>query len=99
MRMTYSSSKLTEAINMKNLKVTISLDMEIPEDWTLVEHPDGVPVLAIGDGKYMYMSFLPMFTKGLEPESHWTSECSEEFSTEVVEMVQGEEVEMKLELH
>ncbi len=84
---------------MKNLKVTISLDMEIPENWEIVEHPDGVPVLSIGDGNYMYLSFLPMFTKELEPESNWTSECSDEFSNQVLDMVQGEEVEMSLELH
>lgn len=81
---------------MKRLKVTINLDMDIPEEWTLVEHPDGVPVLTLGDGRYMYMSFLPMFTKELEPESEWTSECSAEFAEEVVEMVQDEEVDMKI---
>ncbi|MCX7185810.1 MAG: hypothetical protein NTW57_00965 [Methylophilales bacterium] len=81
---------------MKKLQVTITLDMDIPEDWELVEHPDGVPVLTVGNGRYMYMSFLPMFTKGLEAESDWTSVCSEKFAAEVVEMVQGEEVEMKL---
>jgi hypothetical protein len=42
------------------------------------------------------MSFLPMFTKELEPESEWTSECSAEFAEEVVEMVQDEEVDMKI---
>jgi hypothetical protein len=42
------------------------------------------------------MSFLPMFTKGLESESDWTSVCSEKFASEVVDMVQAEEVEMKL---
>ena len=81
---------------MKKLQVTITLDMDIPEEWTMVDHPDGVPVLVIGDGRYMYMSFLPMFTKDLDPESNWTSECSTEFAEEVVDMVQGEDVEMKM---
>ncbi len=81
---------------MKKLQVTITLDMDIPEDWMLLDHPDGVPVLAVGDGSYMYMSFLPMFTKELEPESNWTSECSDKFSDEIVEMVQGEDVKMKV---
>jgi hypothetical protein len=81
---------------MKRLQVTINLDMDIPDDWTLVEHPDGVPVLTLGDGRYMYMSFLPMFTKELVPESEWTSECSEAFTEQVVDMVQDEEVEMKI---
>ena len=81
---------------MKKLQVTITLDMDIPENWTLTDHPDGVPVLTLDDGRYMYMSFLPMFTKGLEAESDWTSVCSDKFAAEVVEMVQGEEVEMKI---
>ena len=81
---------------MKKLQVTITLDMDIPENWTLTDHPDGVPVLTLDDGRYMYMSFLPMFTEDLEPDSDWTSECSDQFSAEVVEMVQGEEVKMKL---
>jgi len=70
--------------------------MDIPDEWTLIDHPDGVPVLTLADGKYMYMSFLPMFTDELEPESNWTSECSAMFTEEVVEMVQDEEVEMKI---
>lgn len=81
---------------MKKLQVTITLDMDIPENWTLVEHPDGVPVLTVGDGRYMYMSFMPMFTNELEPESDWTNECSDKFSAEVLDMVQDEEVEMKI---
>ncbi len=81
---------------MKKLQVSITLDMDIPEDWTLLEHPDGVPVLDLGDGRYMYMSFLPMFTKELEPESDWTSACSDTFSDEIVGMVQGEDVKMKV---
>ena len=36
---------------MKKLQVTITLDMEIPEEWTMVDHPDGVPVLDIGEGR------------------------------------------------
>jgi len=50
-------------MNMKMLQVTITLDMDITEDWALLDHPDGVPVLAVGDGSYMHMSFLSMFTK------------------------------------
>lgn len=81
---------------MKNLQVTITLDMDIPDDWMLLDHPDGVPVLTVGNGRYMYLSFLPMFAKGLEPESDWTSVCSEKFAAEVVDMVQDEIVEMKI---
>lgn len=81
---------------MKKLQVTITLDMDIPEEWNLIDHPDGVPVLTVESGRYMYMSFLPMFTNGLEAESDWNSECSVNFAEKVVEMVQDEKVEMKI---
>ena len=80
---------------MKKLQVTIKLDMEVPEDWQLRDHPDGVPVLTIGNGRYMYLSFLPMFTAQMAPESEWTSECSEAFSQAVVDMVEDEQVNMR----
>ena len=83
-------------LKMKKLQVTISLDMDIPEEWTLLDHPDGVPVLDVGDGRYIYMSFLPMFTRELDPESNWTSENTDAFSEEILEMVQNEEVMMKI---
>lgn len=89
-------TKLNRCFKMKKLQVSITLDMDIPEDWTLLEHADGVPVLNIGDGRYMYMSFLPMFTNGLEPESEWSSECSDKFSDEIVDMVKGEDVKMEV---
>ena len=81
---------------MKKIQVSITLDMDVPDEWMMLEHPDGVPVLEIGDGRYMYMSFLPMFTNELNPESSWTSECSDKFSEEVVGMVQDEDVKMKI---
>lgn len=81
---------------MKRLQVTINLDMDIPDEWMLLDHPDGVPVLTLGDGRYMYMSFLPMFTQELEPQSNWTTECSDDFADEIVHMVQGEDVKMKI---
>jgi len=81
---------------MKRLQVTITLDMDIPEDWTLVDHPDGGPVLTVDNGRYMYMSFLPVFTDSLEPESDWTSECSDKFAILVLDTVRDEKVEMKI---
>ena len=34
---------------MKHLTVTISAELEIPDDWEIVDHPCGAPVLRIGD--------------------------------------------------
>ena len=83
---------------MKKLLVTIKLEMEIPEDWELVEHPDEIQAVKIADDSYMYMSFLPMLSKQFKQGSEWSSECSDEFSDEVLDMVTDEDVMMKLEL-
>jgi len=83
-------------MNMKKLQVTITLDMEIPDDWTLIDRPDGIPVLTVGDGGYMYMSFKPMFTKELKPESDWTSKYPDKFTVQVLDMVKDEKNEMKI---
>jgi hypothetical protein len=82
---------------MKKLLVTIKLEMEIPDDWELVEHPDEIQALKMDDGNYMYMSFLPMLTKQFVEGSEWSSECTDEFSDEVLNMVLEEDVIMKLE--
>jgi len=81
---------------MKKLQVTITLEMDIPDDWTLVDHPDGGPVLSVDDGRYMYMSFLPMFTDSLEPDSDWTSDRADMLVVQVLDKIQYEKVEMKI---
>jgi hypothetical protein len=70
--------------------------MDIPEDWALIDHPDGGPVLTVDDGRYMYMSFLPMFTDSLEPDSDWTSDRADMFVVQVLDKIQYEKVEMKI---
>jgi hypothetical protein len=84
---------------MKKLEVTIRLEMEIPDDWEVTEHPDAVSVLKIANNEYMYMSFLPMLTKQFSEGASWTSECTQAFSNEVLDMVLDEDVSMKLVLN
>lgn len=81
---------------MKAIKVNIQLDMEVPEDWEVVDHPDDIHAFKMTDGRYMYMSFLPMFADSYEVGSTWSSECADELGTEIVDMVSHEDVEMKL---
>ncbi len=82
---------------MKKLLVAIQLEMEVPDTWELIEHPDGVQAIKLDDGRLMYMSFLPMFTKDPNEGAEWSSECSDEFSEEILDMVSDEEVLMKYE--
>jgi hypothetical protein len=82
---------------MKKLLVTVQVELDIPDTWDLVEHPDGVQAIKLDDGRYMYMSFLPMFTTDPDAGAEWSSECSDEFSNEILDMVADEDVLMKLE--
>ncbi len=80
---------------MKKLLVNIQLEMDVPDDWKLIEHPDSIQAVQMSDGTYRYMSFLPMLTKELHAGAEWSSECSDDFTEEVLDMVADEEVVMK----
>jgi len=84
---------------MKKLLVTIQVELDIPDTWELVEHPDQVQALKMDDGQYMHMSFLSMMTKEFSENAEWSSECSDEFTEKVLDMVLDEDVYMKLETH
>lgn len=80
---------------MKKLKVTIKLEMEIPDDWELVKHPCGNQALKIGESEFLDMTFLPMVTHSATDDAEWTDTYSDEFANEVLDMVQAEDVTMK----
>lgn len=81
---------------MKKLLVTIKIDMEIPDEWELVEHPDGGRMLKIGAGRHLDMSFEPMLSvEGVE-DGMWINDYDDEFAEEVMDMVQSVDTEMKL---
>ncbi|MDP8567166.1 hypothetical protein [Methylophilus aquaticus] len=82
---------------MKKLLVTVQVELDIPDTWALVEHPDEVQAIKLADGRFMYMSFLPMFTTDANEGAEWSSECSDEFTETLLDMVADEEVLMKFE--
>lgn len=82
---------------MKKLLVNVQLELEIPDNWDLVEHPDEVQAIKLDDGRFMYMSFLPMFTADPKAGADWSSECTDDFSNKILDMVADEEVSMKYE--
>lgn len=84
---------------MKKLLVTIQLELDIPDTWDLVDHPDQVQAIKMDNGQYMHMSFLPMMTTEFKAGAEWSSECPDKFTEEVLDMVADEEVLMKLELN
>jgi hypothetical protein len=58
---------------MKKLHVKIIAEMDIPDDWEVVEHPAGIQVLKIGD-KYVDIDIAPVATTSLDENATWTDE-------------------------
>ena len=79
---------------MKNLKVTITLEMTVPDHWELVSAADGVDVLKLADGEYMDLTFEPLLTN--DPEGTWSSSDDEDFLNELISMVDSEDVSYEL---
>lgn len=74
----------------KKLKVTIALEMSVPDDWELVETSEGTPVLKLPDGQFMDLAVEPLFAT--DPEDLWSSTDDESVLDEVLDMVETEEV-------
>lgn len=84
---------------MRKLLVTIQLELDIPNNWELVEHPDGVQAIKMDDGQFMDMTFLPMLTRDFIEDAEWSSECSDEFTESILDMVTSENVHMTVDTH
>ncbi len=58
---------------MKKLQVRIVAEMDIPDDWEVVQHPAGMQVLKIGDN-FVDIDIAPIATTSLEENATWTDE-------------------------
>ena len=56
---------------MKQLTVDIRVEMEIPDDWELADHPSGIQVLKIGD-QFVDFDITPLATKSADPDAEWS---------------------------
>ena len=75
---------------MKKLKVTIQLEMSVPDDWELVETSEGTPVLKLSDGQFMDIAIEPLFAS--DPEETWASTEDDNLLNDLLDMVESEEV-------
>ena len=75
---------------MKKLRVTLELEMSVPDDWALVETSEGTPVLALPDGTYLDMAVEPLFAAN--PEDVWSSTEDEDELNDILDMVDSEAV-------
>ena len=68
--------------------------MEIPEDWTLTQTPDGFVVLKIGEDEYLDFTYEPMVTADLK--GRWTNDVDDDFMDDIEDMMVVEETSYKL---
>lgn len=79
---------------MKKLTVTIQAELEIPDNWELVEHTTGVFVLKVGD-QFVDFDITPLCTASDEADATWSDE-DEEFTEEILDMVTGLDSRMEI---
>ncbi len=82
---------------MKKLKVTIELEMSVPDDWELVETSEGSPVLALPNGVFMDIAIEPLFAS--DPEEIWSSTDDEDTLNDILDMVESEAVTYEFVTH
>jgi hypothetical protein len=78
---------------MKALTIHIRAELEVPDDWELVEHPSGMLVLKIGD-QFVDFDIAPLSTRSEDPEAEWSDEDTK-LVGKVLDTVVGIDVELE----
>lgn len=82
---------------MKKLKVTIELEMSVPDDWELVQTSENTPVVKLPNGQFMDVAIEPLFAT--DPEETWSSTEDEELFNDILDMVESEVVSYEFITH
>ena len=82
---------------MKKLKVTIELEMSVPDDWELADTSEGSPVLKLPNGVFMDIAIEPLFAS--DPEEIWSSTDDEDTLNDILDMVESEAVTYEFITH
>lgn len=79
---------------MKKLTITLQLELEVPDDWTVVDTSEGTPVVKLPDGRYLDLAAEPLFAT--DPEDTWSTTDDEDEADEFFGRVVGEQVSYTL---
>ena len=82
---------------MKKLRVTLELEMSVPEDWELVNTSEGTPVLRLPNGTFLDLTVEPLFAS--DTEETWASTDEDEALNEILDMVDSEVVNYEFVTH
>jgi len=80
---------------MKKLSIQIHAELEVPDEWELVDHPGGMQVLKIGD-QYVDFDLTPLATRSLDPDATWSDE-DHDLVNSILDAVTELEAEMTLQ--
>ncbi len=80
---------------MKKLTVRIYAELEVPDDWEIIEVDEGIQVLKI-DGTYVDFDIAPLASDSTGPEATWSDE-DEELTATILDTVIGLETELNIE--
>ena len=79
---------------LKKLSLELHAELEIPDDWELVEHSSGIFVLKIGD-RFVDFDIAPLVTASTAPDATWSDE-DDRFTDEILDMVTGLDSKMEI---
>ena len=79
---------------MKKLSLVLQAELEIPDDWELVEHSSGIYVLKVGD-RFVDFDITPLVTASTAPDATWSDE-DEKFTDDILDMVTGLDSQMEI---
>lgn len=79
---------------MKKLTIHMHVELEIPDEWEVVEHSPGVFVLNTGE-RFVDFDIAPLATTSAEPDAVWSDE-DEELTEEILDMVVGLDSQLEI---
>ena len=79
---------------MKRLSLVVNAELEIPDDWELVEHPSGIWVLKVGD-RFVDFDIVPLVTESGAVDATWSDE-DQTFTAKILDMVTGLDSQMEI---
>jgi len=79
---------------MKTLSVLIRVELEVPDDWNVVEHPSGMHVLKINN-QYVDFDVAPLSTTSSDPDAEW-SDADQRLVSEVLDAIVAVDVDLTL---
>lgn len=82
---------------MKKLKVTIKLEMSVPDDWELAQTSEATPVLKLPNGEYLDIAIEPLFAS--DPEETWSGAEDEDALNDFMDLIESEEVAYEFVTH